>query len=31
VNTQMENPEEMEDENVEVGNINETTNDKIFN
>ena len=31
VNKQMENPEEMEDENVTVGNISETTNDKIFN
>ena len=31
VNSQMENPEEMEDESVEVGNIEETTNDKIIN
>jgi len=30
VNSQMENPEEMEDRSVEVGDINETTNDKIF-
>jgi hypothetical protein len=30
VNSQMENPEEMEDESVEVGNISETTNDKIL-
>ena len=31
VNDQMENPDEMEDVSVEVGNINETTNDKIIN
>jgi hypothetical protein len=30
VNDQMENPDEMEDVSVQVGNINETTNDKIF-
>ena len=30
VNEQMENPDEMEDVSVEVGNISETTNDKIF-
>ena len=30
VNDQMENPDEMEDVSVEVGNISETTNDKIF-
>jgi hypothetical protein len=30
VNEQMENPDEMEDVSVQVGNINETTNDKIF-
>jgi hypothetical protein len=27
----MENPEEMEDNSVQVGNISETTNDKILN
>jgi len=30
VNEQMENPDEMEDRSVEVGEINETTNDKII-
>ena len=30
VNSQMENPEEMEDDSREVGKINEITNDKIF-
>ena len=30
VNKQMENPNEMEDRDVEVGDINETTNDKII-
>ena len=31
IDDSMESPEEMEDNNVEVGNISETTNDKIFN
>jgi NTP pyrophosphatase (non-canonical NTP hydrolase) len=31
IDDSMENPEEMEDNSVQVGNISETTNDKILN
>ena len=31
IDDSMESPEEMEDNSVEVGNISETTNDKILN